>query len=88
MDVPISYVVPGSPSGASRFSRAMMKGFVDWLRREDAAEQFRARGVMLVADGPPTPTPEPAPQEEVPPDEEVPVEEPPPGAVEVGGPEG
>jgi hypothetical protein len=52
---PISYVVPRSPFGASRLSRAMMKGFVDWLRGADAAEQFRARGMMLVADGPPAP---------------------------------
>ncbi len=50
---PISYVVPRSPFGASRLSRAMMKGFVDWLRGADAAALFRARGMMLVADGPP-----------------------------------
>ena len=29
-----------------------MKGFVDWLRGPDAAEQFRARGMMLVAETP------------------------------------
>jgi hypothetical protein len=88
---PITYVVPRSPHGASRFSRAMMKGFVDWLRGPDAAELFRARGMMLVADGPPAPEPEPVPEpapeeEEPPPPDAIPVEEPPPGAVEVGGP--
>jgi hypothetical protein len=85
---PISYVVPRSPFGASKLSRAMMKGFVDWLRGVDAAEQFRARGMMLVADGPPAPNPEPAPQDDGPPPGAIPVEEPPPGAVEVPGPEG
>ena len=85
---PISYVVPRSPSGASRYSRAMMKGFLDWLRGADAAKQFRARGMMLVADGPPAPTSEPAPEDDVPPADAIPVEEPPPGALEVAGPEG
>jgi hypothetical protein len=69
---PISYVVPRSPFGASRRSRAMMKGFVDWLRGPDAAEQFRARGMMLVADGPPAPAPEAPPQGVAPPPEAVP----------------
>ena len=84
---PISYVVPRSPFGASKLSRAMMTGFVDWLRGADAAEQFRARGMMLVADGIPAPTPEAAPQDSPPPDA-IPVEQPPPDAVEVPSPEG
>jgi hypothetical protein len=82
----ISYVVPRSPFGASRRSRAMLKGFVDWLRGPEAAEQLRARGMMLVADGPPAPVPEPAPQGDGPPPDAIPVEQPPPGAVEVSGP--
>ena len=84
---PISYVVPRSPFRASKLSRAMIKGFVAWLRGADAAEQFRARGMMLVADGPPAPPPAPAPQEPGPPPGAIPVEQPPPGAVEVPGPE-
>ena len=50
---PISYVVPRSPFRASKLSRAIMKGFLDWLGGADAAALFRARGMMLVADGPP-----------------------------------
>ena len=30
-----------------------LTGFIDWLRGPEAAEQFRARGMMLTADGPP-----------------------------------
>jgi len=85
---PISYVVPRFPFGASKLSRAMMKGFVDWLRGADAAEQFRARGMMLVADGIPALTPEAAPQDDSPLPDAIPVEQPPPDAVEVPGPEG
>jgi hypothetical protein len=85
---PISYVVPRSPYRASRYGRAVMKGFVDWLGGPDAAKQFRGRGMMLAADGPPAPTPEPAPQYVGPPPDEVPVEEPPPDPVELVGPEG
>jgi hypothetical protein len=85
---PISYVVPRSPFGVSKLSRAMMKGFVDWLRGPDAAEQFRARGMMLVADGIPAPSPEAAPQDDGPSPDAIPVEQPPPDAVEVPGPEG
>ena len=83
---PISYVVPRSPFRASKLSRAMMTGFVDWIRGPDAAEQFRARGMMLVADGPPAPPSEPAPQDDGPPPGAIPVEEPPPGAEQVPGP--
>jgi hypothetical protein len=85
---PISYVVPRFPFRASRLSRAMMKGFVDWLRAADAADQFRAHGMMLVADGPPAPALEPTPQDDAPPLDAIIVEEPPPDAVEVAGPEG
>jgi hypothetical protein len=85
---PISYVVPRSPFGGSRFTRAMMKGFVDWLRGPDAAELFRARGMMLVADGPPAPVPPPAPQYVGPPPDAIPVEEPPPDVLEVAAAEG
>ncbi len=86
---PITYVVPRSPFRSSRYTRAMMKGFVDWLGGPDAAALFRARGMMMVADGPPAPpAPEPAPPDDATPDDAIPVEEPPPGAVEVAGPEG
>jgi hypothetical protein len=85
---PITYVVPRAPAGATRYSRAILKGFVDWLRGPDAAEQFRRRGMMLVADGPPAPPTEAAPPNEAPPDEAIPVEEPPPETVEVPGPVG
>jgi hypothetical protein len=84
---PISYVTPRRPYRASRYGKAELKGFVDWLAGPEAAELFRARGMMLVADGPPAPEPEPAPEEQPPPDA-IMVEEPPPGAVEVPGPEG
>ncbi len=50
---PISYVVPRSPFRPSKLSRAIMKGFIDWLGGADAAAMFRTRGMMLVADGPP-----------------------------------
>ena len=77
---PITYVVPRSPFRASKLSRAIMKGFIGWLRGPEAAEQFRSRGMMLVADGPPAAVPveQPAPE----------TEQPPPGAEEVAGPEG
>jgi hypothetical protein len=52
---PITYVVARALERAPRKSRAMMKGFIDWLRGPQAAEQFRARGMMLTADGPPAP---------------------------------
>jgi hypothetical protein len=52
---PITYVVARALSRAPRKSRAMMKGFIDWLQGPQAAEQFRARGMMLTADGPPAP---------------------------------
>ena len=80
---PITYVVPRRPHGASKYSRAMMKGFTDWLGSADAAKRFRAQGMMLVADGPPAP---PAPDEAPPSDGATAVEEPPPGAVEVPAP--
>jgi hypothetical protein len=54
---PITYVVPRRPFHASKLSRAVMKGFLDWLRGAEAAEQFRSRGMMLVADGPPETAP-------------------------------
>ncbi len=52
---PITYVVARALQRAPRRSRAMMKGFIDWLAGPEAAEQFRARGMMLTADGPPAP---------------------------------
>jgi hypothetical protein len=73
---PISYVVPRRPFRATRYGRAVMRGFVDWLGGSDAAKQFRARGMMLVADGPPAPPPPPPPPEEPPPEDAIPVEEP------------
>jgi hypothetical protein len=51
---PISYVVPSKPFRPSKLSRAIMKGFVDWLGSADTAALFRARGMLLVTDGPPT----------------------------------
>jgi hypothetical protein len=77
---PITYVVPRSPFRASKLSRAIMKGFIDWLRGPEAAEQFRSRGMMLVADGPPAalPVEQPAPGPE----------QPPPDAEQVPAPEG
>ena len=48
---PITFVVSRRLSGAPRERRAAMKGFVDWLKGPAAAEQFRARGMLLVADG-------------------------------------
>ena len=78
---PITYVVPRSPFRASKLSRAIMKGFIDWLRGPEAAEQFRSRGMMLVEDGPPVAVPpveQPAPE----------TEPPPPGAEQVASPEG
>ena len=86
---PISYVVPRRPYGSTKYSRAIMEGFVDWIRGGEAAELFRAQGMMLVADG--IPEPAPAPPAEAgapPPDDAIVVEEPPPGAVEVAGPDG
>jgi hypothetical protein len=70
---PITYVVPRRPFRASKLSRAIMKGFIDWLRGPEAGEQFRSRGMMLVADGPP---------------ETAPVEPPPPGAEQVPASDG
>jgi hypothetical protein len=52
---PITYVVARALRRAPRQSRAKMKGFIDWLKGPQAAEQFRARGMMLTADGPPPP---------------------------------
>jgi hypothetical protein len=77
---PITYVVPRSPFRASKLSRAIMKGFIDWLRGPEAAEQFRSRGMMLVADEPPAalPVEQPAPGPE----------QPPPDAEQVPAPEG
>ena len=76
---PITYVVPRSPFRASKLSRAIMKGFTDWLRGPEAAELFRSRGMMLVVDGPPEPPPVAPPP---------PTEEPPPGAEQIPPPEG
>lgn len=84
---PITYVVPRRLSRATRFTRAMMKGFVGWLGGREAADQFRSRGMMLVADGPPALEQPPA-DTGPPPPEAIAVEEPPPGAVEMPGPEG
>jgi hypothetical protein len=82
---PIGYVVPRRPFRATRHSRAVMRGFIDWLGGADAAKLLRARGMMLVADGPPAPPPPPA---EVPPPDPIPVEAPPPEAVELPAPAG
>ena len=86
---PISYVAARRPFRSSTLSRAMMTGFVDWLRSGEAAALFRARGMMLVADGIPEPAPVPPAQDSAPPsDNATMVEQPPPGAVEIAGPEG
>ena len=82
----IGYVVPRRPYRATRHSRAVMRGFLDWLGGTEAAKLFRQRGMMLVADGPPAPPP--PPPEMAPPEDAIPVEEPPPGAVEIPAPAG
>jgi hypothetical protein len=83
---PISYAVSHTLAKASRNTRAVMAGFVKWLKGPDAAKMFRQSGMLLVADGPPAPPAPPAPEQqgsETPEDAQV-VSEPPPGAVPVG----
>jgi hypothetical protein len=83
---PISYAVAQTLAKASRSTRAVMSGFVTWLKGPDAAKLFRQSGMLLVADGPPAPPAPPAPEQEAsgtPQDAQV-VSEPPPGAVPAG----
>lgn len=52
----ITYVVPRAARRSSRLSRAALKGFVDWLKGPQAAEQFSARGMMLKSEPPREPS--------------------------------
>jgi hypothetical protein len=85
---PISYAVSHALAKASRNTRAVMSGFVTWLKGPDAGKLLRQSGMLLVADGPPAPPAPAAPPpeqdgSEAPQDAQV-VSEPPPGAVPAG----